>query len=80
MTRQQVLELVEQLPDQQLTLVADFIHSLMLPLEADFDSQDEEDLSKEQIDLLDLLNYSVDTGITDLARNHDHYLYGLPKR
>lgn len=23
---------------------------------------------------------SVDTGIPDLAENHDHYLYGTPKR
>ncbi len=23
---------------------------------------------------------SVDTGIRDLAENHDHYLYGTPKR
>lgn len=80
MTRQQVLELVEQLPDQQLTLVADFIQALMLPLDLESHWEDEEGLSLEQMELLDLLNYSVDTGITDLARNHDHYLYGLPKR
>ena len=24
--------------------------------------------------------YAVETGITDLAENHDHYLYGLPKK
>ena len=23
---------------------------------------------------------AVDTGISDLAHNHDHYLYGVPKR
>ncbi|HLC15146.1 MAG TPA: hypothetical protein VJL89_02830 [Thermodesulfovibrionia bacterium] len=23
---------------------------------------------------------SIDTGIEDLAENHDHYLYGLPKQ
>jgi hypothetical protein len=23
---------------------------------------------------------AVDTGITDLATQHDHYIYGLPKR
>lgn len=25
-------------------------------------------------------NIAVDTGIKDLAENHDHYLYGLPKK
>jgi len=24
--------------------------------------------------------YAVDTGIEDLSLNHDHYLYGVPKR
>lgn len=28
----------------------------------------------------DLLEFSVETGIADLAEHHDHYLYGTPKR
>jgi hypothetical protein len=28
----------------------------------------------------DLLEFSVETGIDDLAEQHDHYLYGTPKR
>lgn len=28
----------------------------------------------------DLSSFAVDTGITDLAAQHDHYLYGTPKR
>ncbi len=31
-------------------------------------------------EFLDNINeIAVDTGITDLADQHDHYLYGLPK-
>ncbi len=30
-------------------------------------------------DIFDFDQYAVDTGIPDLALNHDHYLYGLPK-
>ena len=30
--------------------------------------------------LLELHKYAVDTGIGDLAEQHDHYLYGTPKR
>jgi hypothetical protein len=46
MTRQDVIELVEQLPEQQLSIVADFIHSIMLPLEAENGSnKDADDLS-----------------------------------
>lgn len=28
----------------------------------------------------DLASLAVKTGITDLATNHDHYLYGMPKK
>ena len=30
--------------------------------------------------LADLDSLAVETGITDLAVQHDHYLYGIPKR
>ena len=30
--------------------------------------------------LLGLIDLAVDTGITDLAENADHYLYGHPKQ
>jgi hypothetical protein len=31
-------------------------------------------------DNLNIEDIAVDTGITDFAENHDHYLYGTPKR
>lgn len=31
-------------------------------------------------DELNLDNIAVDTGIKDFALNHDHYLYGIPKK
>jgi hypothetical protein len=31
-------------------------------------------------DSLDFESLAVDTGIEDFAENHDHYLYGTPKR
>lgn len=30
--------------------------------------------------LAQLAKYAVSTGISDLAKEHDHYLYGTPKR
>lgn len=33
----------------------------------------------DDFDLDDLAKFAVDTGIPDLALNHDHYLYGHPK-
>ncbi len=35
--------------------------------------------SNDDFDLDDLAKFAVDTGIPDLAINHDHYLYGHPK-
>ena len=33
------------------------------------------------LDFLDHIDeHAVDTGIEDLSLNHDHYLYGVPKR
>ncbi len=44
------------------------------------DERTVEDASQECGVLDDLLDLGVDTGIADLAEQHDHYLYGTPKR
>ena len=36
--------------------------------------------AKSSDSLLRLASYAVNTGISDLAAEHDHYLYGTPKR
>ena len=38
-----------------------------------------EDPSWEDLNRL-LADCAIDTGITDLSQQHDHYLYGLPKK
>jgi hypothetical protein len=41
----------------------------------------DEPTEKVESDLaFDLASLAVKTGITDLATEHDHYLYGIPKR
>lgn len=35
---------------------------------------------KQSATLADLDSMAVETGISDLATQHDHYLYGMPKR
>ncbi|MCP4107342.1 MAG: hypothetical protein GY749_17665 [Desulfobacteraceae bacterium] len=37
-------------------------------------------VSDDPWDSLDIDEIAVDTGIEDFAENHDHYLYGTPKR
>jgi hypothetical protein len=79
MTRQDVIELVEQLPERQLPIVADFIHSIMPPLEAENGLGNDEELDEDQKRLLNLLNHTISSGRGDFAQNLDHYLYGRPK-
>lgn len=35
---------------------------------------------EERYPLAGLLKFTIDTGLGDLAEEHDHYLYGTPKR
>lgn len=37
------------------------------------------DVSQDTWTALDLEELAIDTGISDFARNHDHYLYGTKK-
>ena len=55
--------------------------ALLLYLEGD-DTVSEVSEDKEEWDALDKLieTCALETGITDLARQHDHYLYGKPKQ
>ena len=46
--------------------------------ESDFAAQQKKNGSVSLEDLID--QCQVDTGITDLAAQHDHYLYGTPKK
>lgn len=71
MSRQEVIEMINQLPDEQLPGVVDYIKQLFLQKTAGYI----EKLSSEQEELLDLLNYTIDSSRGDFAERHDHYLY-----
>lgn len=62
-------------PQQPLDLQKD--RSYCVTIE---DERTAEHVGQESGVLDDLLDLGVDTGITDLAEQHDHYLYGTPKR
>jgi predicted DNA-binding antitoxin AbrB/MazE fold protein len=36
--------------------------------------------AEEQYPLAKFARFAIETGIPDLAEQHDHYLYGVPKR
>lgn len=49
--------------------------------EVDFSVLNRQQSPDEDIDVFDtIMNMAEPLGIKDLAENHDHYLYGTPKR
>jgi hypothetical protein len=73
--KEQVMERISLLPYYQIKRVSDFLDSLSSTGKK---SKRKEKLSKSQERLLDLLNHTIDTGITDLAENHHKYFRNLP--
>ena len=45
-----------------------------------FEIRDDSSTNDDSWNSLNLDEIAVDTGIEDFAENHDHYLYGTPKR
>lgn len=75
MSRQEVINMINQLSDEQLQKVVDYIKLMFFQKAKVY----EKELDKEQKELLDLLNYTINSGRGDFAEQHDHYLYGVNK-
>jgi hypothetical protein len=75
MSRQEVISMVNQLSESQLTKVAEYIKQF-------FEKTKERALAldAEQEGLLDLLNSTIDSDRGDVAERHGHYLYGKTKQ
>ena len=75
---QLTITLPDILPDQVtrvMTKVREFFAQEGIPVEIKPDAP-----KGDSWDNLKIEDIAVDTGITDFAENHDHYLYGTPKR
>lgn len=75
MSRQEVICLVNQLPESQLEKVAEYIRQLLQKTKNPSAA-----LDAEQEGLLDLLGATISSGRGDFAEQHDHYLYGKEKK
>lgn len=63
-------------PIKPLALDQDHVYLLVItPVE---ETEDEENVEDDPA--FDLASLAVDTGISDFAAEHDHYLYGTPKQ
>jgi len=75
MSKQEVINMVNQLSDSQLLKVADYIKQMFSQKAREHKTE----LDKEQQGLLELLNYTIDSGRGNFAEKHDRYLYERPK-
>ncbi len=70
--KQRIYQIIESLPAEQLPKLLDFLESFLQP--AKFDS------TTSVAPIYQVHHHAADTGIPDLAAQHDHYLYGVSKR
>jgi hypothetical protein len=65
--KQQIYQIIESLPVERLPDLLRFLKSLTQPIKSS------------PPPIYQIHENAVDTGITDLAAQHDHYLYGVGK-
>lgn len=71
----EICDTIQALPEDQLDRVLRFLHDLEQARKSDNSSADEP-----VAPLYRAHTAAVRTGISDLAHQHDHYLYGLDER
>ena len=71
MSKQEVIHIIEQLSEEQLEKVFDYITVTFFQKNNDVTLLDEE-----KRELLELVNDTIDTGRGDFAEKHDQHLYG----
>jgi len=70
---EQICETIHNLPEEQLSEVLRFVQALEGVGELDA-------IDENVAPLYRIHTVAVKTGISDLAHQHDHYLYGIEKR
>lgn len=75
--QQQLINELQGLPQEAQKQILKLVHFLKREILA---SQERKPGRKTANALLEVDNLSIETGIADLAGQHDHYLYGVSKR
>jgi len=75
--QQQLYHEIETLPMDAQEKILKMVHFLKTEILTPVKSKPKK---KHLTTLADLDSLAVDTGINDLAVQHDHYLYGMPKK
>ncbi len=74
------IDLPDILPHERVLFLVREIESIFSKEGISFNIEQETVVEDDPWDNLDIEEIAVDTGIEDFAKNHDHYLYGTPKR
>lgn len=69
--KQQIYQIIESLPVERLPDLLRFLKYLMKPIKSNS--------SPTPSPIYQMHQHAIDTGIPDLAAQHDHYLYGVSK-
>ena len=75
--QQQLYHEIETLPLDAQENILKMVHFLKTEIFAPVKTKSRK---KQAVTLADLDLLAVETGINDLAAQHDHYLYGMPKK
>ncbi len=70
--KQQIYQIIESLSMEHLSRLHHFLRTLLQPKPVT--------PTMKVAPIYQLHHHAVDTGITDLAENHDHYLYGADRQ
>lgn len=72
-TKQQIYQMIERLPGERLPELLRLLGQFSQPAKSD------SPVDATVPPIYRVSQYAVDTGIPDLAAQHDHYLYGTEK-
>jgi len=73
--KKQLIQEIEEMPDELQEKMLKMVHFMKKEILAP-----KKTTSKKANALLDVDKITIDTGIADLSSQHDHYLYGVPKK
>jgi hypothetical protein len=74
--REEIVRELQDMPEENMPKLLEIIHYLKTGI---MSGKKKIKAEKGRDPLLDLKNIAVETGISDLAEHHDHYLYGASK-
>ena len=80
---EQTMAKIQQRPSVEQDAIAKYLDKHVDEIVAKIEegvSKGQQAIEDDPWDNLDFDQIAVDTGISDFAENHDHYLYGVPKR